>query len=437
MIVEAQPDLILGVDDYITEDIYPQLSQIAPTVVISVDPGDWRSRMILAGGALNIADQVEALLGVYDARVAELQELIGDELSDIEVSLVRAFPNQTGIMLTGSIADQVIQEVGLARPEAQIRDLDFVLNELGGRAELSISREDLRLADGDVIFIFGIPDELLQDPLWQQLSAVQTGKVYTVGYYWYVEGLISVHDMLDDLFNYLAGTESTVPNPFENSILPSAKPTLEATAALTQGAQADTAQASPNPFPTSEAEATPEVTAGIVQVPGFPPFAPAPTMLEVIEDRGDTLVVRHLFGETEIPANPERIYADSSTFDILLSLGIEPVAANTLYIDELEPPSQLAPLIEDLTLYNRGPANPENILIHQPDLILVWEVALWEGSEGIYDLLSAIAPTVVLNANPFSYWEQATVDIAKLLGRSTEAADLLEGYRAFVENSVH
>jgi iron complex transport system substrate-binding protein len=229
VIVEAQPDLIIGVDDYITEDIYPQLSQIAPTVVISVDPGDWRSRVEQAGEALNIDDQVDALLADYDARVTEFQEIVGEDLAEIEVSLVRAFPDQIGIMLTGSIADQVIQDVGLLRPEAQIRDLDFVLTQLGGRAELSISREELRLADGDLIFVFGIADDLLEDPLWQQLQAVQAGRAFSVGYYWYVDGLISVHDMLDDLFQYVAGVESTVPNPFENGIIATGDTPSEAT----------------------------------------------------------------------------------------------------------------------------------------------------------------------------------------------------------------
>ncbi len=231
VIAEARPELIIGVDDVITEDVYPLLSQIAPTVVISVDPGDWRSRLELAGDVLNITDQVDELLAEYDARVAEFQEIVGEDLATIEISLVRVFPDQIGIMLTGSIADQVIREVGLSRPEAQIRDLDFVLGELGGRAELTISREDLRLADGDIVFVFGAPEELLEDPLWQQLEAVKTGKSYAVGYYWYVDGLISVHDMLDDLFQYVAGTESTIPNPFETSLMPFPEATPEATAA--------------------------------------------------------------------------------------------------------------------------------------------------------------------------------------------------------------
>lgn len=40
------------------------------------------------------------------------------------------------------------------------------------------------------------------------------------------------------------------------------------------------------------------------RVLAFPPFAAAPTTLEVTEDRGDTVLVRHAYGETEIPKNP-------------------------------------------------------------------------------------------------------------------------------------
>lgn len=220
VIAAAQPDLIIGVDDFITESIYAQLSQIAPTVVLSVEPGDWRERLIQAGDALNIADQVEVLLADYAAREDEFRELVLDA-DDIELSLVRTFPGQVGVMLTGSIADRVVSDVGLSRPEAQVRDLDFVLDQLGGRAELTLSREELTTADGDVVFVFGNAEELFADPLWGALDAVGRGDVYEVGYYWYVEGLISAHDMLDDLFTHIAGVESTLPNPFEEGITPS------------------------------------------------------------------------------------------------------------------------------------------------------------------------------------------------------------------------
>jgi iron complex transport system substrate-binding protein len=219
VIASAQPDLIIGVDDFITDRIYQQLSQIAPTVVLEVEPGDWRERLIQAGDALNIADQVEVLLDDYAAREDEFRERVLDA-AEIELSLVRTFPGQVGVMLTGSIADRVVADVGLSRPAAQIFDLEYVLNELGGRAELTLSREELTIADGDIVFVFGSTEELFADPLWGALDAVQRGDVYEVGYYWYVEGLISAHDMLDDLFTYIAGAESEIVNPFEEGLTP-------------------------------------------------------------------------------------------------------------------------------------------------------------------------------------------------------------------------
>jgi iron complex transport system substrate-binding protein len=217
VIAEAAPDLIIGVDDFITGRTYDQLSQIAPTVVLDAEPGDWRARLVQAGDALNIADTVDALLSEYAAREAEFRALVpqGDTIA---LSLVRTFPGQVGVMLTGSIADRVAADAGLSRPEAQQVTLDFVLDSLGGRAELTLSREELRTADGDVVFVFGNAEALFADPLWQALDAVERGDVHAVGYYWYVEGLVSAHDMLDDLFMYIAQAEPTLPNPFEDGL---------------------------------------------------------------------------------------------------------------------------------------------------------------------------------------------------------------------------
>lgn len=217
VIAAAQPDLIIGADDLITEDLHVALSQIAPTAVLSVEPGEWQERMVQAGNALNISDEVDHLLADYAAREAEFAELVPDA-ADIELSLVRTFPGQVGVMLSGSIADRVVTDIGLSRPEAQIYDLAYVLGELGGRAELMLSRETLSIADGDIVFVFGNTEELFADPLWGALDAVERGDVHEVGYYWYVDGLISAHDMLDDLFTYIAGAESTIPNPFEESV---------------------------------------------------------------------------------------------------------------------------------------------------------------------------------------------------------------------------
>jgi iron complex transport system substrate-binding protein len=407
-ILALDPDLIVG--SYLSDEQVVQLTAIAPTISYTAfGSGDWKRPMALVGELLGLSELVDDLMAGYQARLDALNAAV-ENASEIEVSIVRITPDQIMLNLVNSFPAVIVTDAGFGRPESQAYSEEDAIATYGGAVGAFISLEQIDLVDGDYVFAWSNQasndenadsdanwDAVQASPLWGTLTAAQNGTAYRVTGHWLGWGIFAAHGIVDDLFTYVA--------------------------------EVDPAQVSPNPFLTSAAT---EITAAVT-VEGFPPYAAAPTMLEVIEDRGDTLVVRHLFGETEIPANPQRIYADGSTFDILLSLGVEPVAANTFYVDLLEPPSQLVPLIEDLTIYNRGPANPEVILSHQPDLILVWEVALWEGSDGIYDLLSAIAPTVVLQENPYSYWEQATVDIAIMLGLSEEAASLLEGYRAFVE----
>jgi iron complex transport system substrate-binding protein len=148
-----------------------------------------------------------------------LQAALGDTMQETEVSLVRVFTNQIGILIAGSTGDRLLRELGFARPQAQAEyDLAFVLDDNNGRAELPLQREEIRLADGDVIFVFGQPEVLRDDPLWSRLSAVQVGQVYEVGYYWYGDGLLSVHDMLDDLFTHLVGRASQVVNPYREGL---------------------------------------------------------------------------------------------------------------------------------------------------------------------------------------------------------------------------
>mgnify|MGYP005839995481 CR=1 FL=1 len=80
-----------------------------------------------------------------------------------------------------------------------------------------ISPELLSLADGDVIFIWTAENEselnqnaaeklkeLQNNPLWQQLKAVQQGRVYQVPSYWIGSGPVAADLVINDLFKYLA-----------------------------------------------------------------------------------------------------------------------------------------------------------------------------------------------------------------------------------------
>ncbi|MCG8352426.1 MAG: ABC transporter substrate-binding protein, partial [Chloroflexales bacterium] len=198
--------------------------------------------------------------------------------------------------------------------------------------------------------------------------------------------------------------------------------------------ESPTANANTSAGTTTTGETPATVGAETYQAPGFLPYALAPAMLEVLEERGDTVLVRHLMGETAIPKHPQRIYADASTLDILLTLGVIPVGANSLYADGRAPAPLLAPLLEQAPQYQRSPVNLEVVASHHPDVILVREVVRFaDDPEELYTLLNAIAPTVVLTEDPFTFWQQATDDIAAMLGISDRAQALRDEHAEMIE----
>lgn len=174
----------------------------------------------------------------------------------------------------------------------------------------------------------------------------------------------------------------------------------------------------------------------VTQVEGFPAFSPAPPLLEILEDNSDTLLVRHPLGDTEVPKNPERIYTDASTTQIVLSLGLKPVGAqyfsNILKIPGMD--ERLAG-VEVLGTNTYDP-NFEAVVVVRPDLIVVWaNIISAEDPRARYEQLSQIAPTLVLGepvsvgASPFSYWQAATVALAGVSGLESEAEALLTDYK--------
>lgn len=226
VVLEAAPDLIIGPRDFFTEILYPEMNKVTPTVLYDPIPGDWRSRLIFAGEVLGKSELVTQLIADYDARVAEFRDVMPETETPIQVSLVRTLANQQiGLPLDGTVAASVLKEAGLARPAEQGYDYEYVLSSLGGRPELMISVEQLGLADGDIIFLFGTPDHLLENPLWNALSAVKDGRSFVVGYHWWGDSLMTAHAMLDDLFTYVAETTPTLPNPFaQGEITPEVTP---------------------------------------------------------------------------------------------------------------------------------------------------------------------------------------------------------------------
>jgi iron complex transport system substrate-binding protein len=405
-ILALDPDLIVG--SYLSNDEIAQLATIAPTISYTAfGSGDWKRPMALVGDLLGLSELVDDLMIGYQARLDALNATV-ENAADIEVSIVRITPDQIMLNLVNSFPAVIVTDAGFGRPESQAYSETEAIATYGGAVGAFISLEQIDLVDGDYVFAWSNQanddenadsdanwDAVQASPLWGTLTAAQNGTAYRVAGHWLGWGIFAAHGIIDDLFTTIA--------------------------------EVDPADVSPNPFLTT-AEPT---TADFSPIDGFPAFTPTPALVEVVEDRGETLLVRHMMGDTEIPADPQRIYTDASTTQIALSLGLPVVGAQ--YFTNLLNIPDLAPLLQGVTDLgtNTYQANYEAILAQQPDLIIVWaNVATNPEAQSVYDALSQIAPTIVLDGNPFTYWQQATRVLGQLLGREEGAEVLLTDYAA-------
>ncbi len=178
LIAALEPDLILA-NKQRHEEIYPQLTAIAPTVMSKELRGDWKINFRLYAEALGKEQEADAAIDDYDASVADLREKLGDHLNE-EVSVIRFVPGQIRIYQLDSFSGVLLKDIGFHRPANQNVE-EFAIR---------TGKESIPDMDGDRIFYFtydtgdgkgtSLEEEVLADPLWQSLSAVKAGKVHQV-----------------------------------------------------------------------------------------------------------------------------------------------------------------------------------------------------------------------------------------------------------------
>lgn len=214
-ILSLQPDLIIGQDSYQT--IYSQSSQIAPTLLYKFEhSGQWKDVFMNVAQMLQKTEIAEQVINDYNTRLDEFKQRMGDRLAETEVSVVRIYPDSINLYLKDSFCGTVLQDAGLSRPQAQDIAASEAKRLFDNEIQVSISRELLHQADGDVMFAWtgeNTPEanqqaqqklaELKSDPLWQGLKAVQQNKIYQVPSYWIGGGMTAANLIIDDLFKYL------------------------------------------------------------------------------------------------------------------------------------------------------------------------------------------------------------------------------------------
>ena len=193
-IAALQPDLILG-SQLRVDDVYDELSAIAPTV-LSIRPGyPWKENLLLAGAALGEETRATELLNDYQRRADAIRAGLTDPPT---ISLLRFMPERIRLYGNLSMIGVVLRDVGLPRPANQ--DIEELAAE--------ISTERISEADADWVFYSSYgPQEgtaegsVVGSELWKRLPAVQRGTALPVDdEVWFLGlGPTGVNLVLDDL----------------------------------------------------------------------------------------------------------------------------------------------------------------------------------------------------------------------------------------------
>ncbi|MDV8021721.1 iron-siderophore ABC transporter substrate-binding protein [Rhodococcus sp. IEGM 1330] len=152
------------------------------------------------------------------------------------------------------------------------------------------------------------------------------------------------------------------------------------------------------------------------------------------------VVVTDMFGDVEVPANPQRVVALGwSDAETALALGVQPVGAS----DWLAVGGNgLGPWVDetydtDPTILGTFDVDMESIAALAPDLIL-WTRST--NDKAVYDDLSEIAPTVAAPpGTDIAYgttWDGQTEIVAQALGKVDEGNKLVDDTEALLADAV-
>lgn len=210
--VVAKPDLIIGAGD-VDEAVYETYSKVAPTFRLPDDVlTDTRKTLTLMADVLGIPEKAEQVLKDYESRIAEakskLQTALGEEnLLVLRMNVADKSINIFGIHNT-FVGQLLYEDLGLKAPayaaamtESNIVLSSEVIPELNADRIILLPSNGTWEEEGNAKAL----KEMLANPLWQSVPAVQKGQVYPVERsYWQTGAIMANYKKMDELLKLIA-----------------------------------------------------------------------------------------------------------------------------------------------------------------------------------------------------------------------------------------
>ncbi|MGE2734429.1 iron-siderophore ABC transporter substrate-binding protein [Mycolicibacterium vaccae] len=196
---DAAPDLILGSVSVSARE-FPELSEIAPTVLGGPPGAAWKDNLRTVGAAVGRLDAANGLIEDFDRAAA--QTGAENDATHFQASVVQFTESTLRVFGTDNFPGTVLRDVGVDRPVTQrFTDKPFVEVNLDDGSDLSI-------ADGDIVYVsFATSEakeravEVMRGDAWKRLSANRDDRVFAVNNeVWQTgEGLVAARGILADL----------------------------------------------------------------------------------------------------------------------------------------------------------------------------------------------------------------------------------------------
>ncbi|KZM33650.1 ABC transporter substrate-binding protein [Oerskovia enterophila] len=216
-ILAEEPDLIVGGGQgfpaFQATQAYEQLTEIAPTVIVSNTLLTWQDQLsFLAEDVFDAADKEKDLVAAYESRVAEVAAAI--ELPPTPVAYVVLTSDGTPYSLPETSAlPQTLAAVGLEPSPVIADNPGFEAFGTGDSFEISTEQvSQVFTAPTVFTFTFNAPSgdvaTLAQNPVYAALPAFASGNAYDLPHWAYRADYVRTMELLDvveDMFTPAAG----------------------------------------------------------------------------------------------------------------------------------------------------------------------------------------------------------------------------------------